>query len=323
MSEHQTAIQAELGAQVLFRRQWDALRAQAAARGVQIVGDLPIYVAGDGCDVWANRGLFQTAPDGSLDPLSGVPPDYFSPNGQYWGNPMYDWPKHEQTGYAWWTARFKDAFALCDHVRVDHFRGFAAAWAVPKTALGDARLGAWTPGPGMDVFTAVRDALGDLPIIAEDLGLITPDVEALRDGLGLPGMKILQFAFSGDPDHAFLPHNWAHPRWVAYTGTHDNDTARGWYQSADEETRHRYRVYVARDGSEPSWDLIRLAWSSVARWAVAPMQDVLSLGSEARMNTPGLATGSWTWRCPVLPEHAAWRLRELAETFGRLPVASP
>lgn len=312
-------VRAELAAQWLFRRQWDAVHGAARAMGIQIVGDLPIYVAGDGVDVWVYRDLFRWGRDGSADPLSGVPPDYFSPTGQFWGNPMYDWKRHKATGYAWWVARFQDAFALCDTVRVDHFRGFAAAWAVPASARGDARLGAWEKGPGAALFKAVREAHGSLPIIAEDLGVITPDVEALRDGLELPGMKVLQFAFTGGPDHPFLPHNYDSPRWVAYTGTHDNDTARGWYQSAPEGEKHQYRVYAGRDGGEPHWDLIRLAWASVARWAVAPMQDVLGLGSDSRMNTPGLPRGNWTWRAPVLPEDAAWRLRSLSEAYGRLP----
>lgn len=317
--QHRAELRAELAAQWLFRRQWDALHDAARAVGIQIVGDLPIYVAGDGSDVWAHRDLFRWSRSGSADPLSGVPPDYFSPTGQYWGNPMYDWKRHKATNYAWWIARFRDAFALCDVVRVDHFRGFAAAWAVPASARGDAREGSWVQGPGASLFKAVKQAHGSLPIIAEDLGLITPDVIALRDGLELPGMKVLQFAFTGNANHAFLPHNYAGDRWVAYTGTHDNDTARGWYSNAPEGEKHQYRVYAARDGSEPHWDLMRLAWASVAQWAVAPMQDVLGLGAEARMNTPGLAAGNWTWRAPILPDDAASRLRSLAETYGRLP----
>lgn len=310
-------ISAEIGAQALFRRQWDAVHAAAAERGIRIVGDVPIYVAGDGCDVWANRELFLWNEEGRADPLSGVPPDYFSPLGQFWGNPMYNWKAHARAGYRWWVTRLGEVLSLFDVVRLDHFRGFAGAWAVPASAEGDARQGAWTPAPGKALFKAATRALGSLPLIAEDLGLITPDVEELRDGLGLPGMKILQFGFSGGADHPFLPHNWEHTRWVVYTGTHDNDTARGWYQSSDEGTRHRFRVYMATSGHEPHWDLIRLAWSSVGQWAIAPMQDVLGLGSEARMNTPGLARGNWTWRAPVLPEQAARRLRELTETYGR------
>lgn len=317
--QHAEAILAELGAQALFRRQWDALHQAARERKVRIVGDLPIYMSGDGCDVWAHRELFLWGEDGRADPLSGVPPDYFSPQGQFWGNPMYDWAAHKKSGFAWWIARFRESLELCDVVRSDHFRGFSECWAVPRSAQGDARLGSWTPAPGKALFTALRKKLGDLPIIAEDLGHITPDVEALRDGFGLPGMKILQFAFVGDPDHAFLPHNWEHPRWVVYTGTHDNDTVRGWYDSASEEIRHRFRVYNWSSGHEPNWDLIRLAWSSTAAMAVAPMQDVLGLGADGRMNTPGLAKGNWLWRCPLLPEQGAHRLRELAQSYGRTP----
>ncbi len=318
-AQHAEAILAELGAQALFRKQWDAVHDAARARGIRIVGDLPIYVSGDGCDVWANRELFLWGEDGHADPLSGVPPDYFSPTGQFWGNPMYDWAQHQRTGFAWWRARFRESLALCDVVRSDHFRAFAACWAVPRAAEGDARLGSWVPVPGEALFRELKSELGPLPIIAEDLGHITEDVHALRDGFELPGMKILQFAFSGTADHAFLPHNWEHPRWVVYTGTHDNDTVRGWYDTADEDTRHRFRTYCWSPGSEPSWDLIRLAWQSTASMAVTPMQDVLGLGSEGRMNTPGLSKGNWRWRCPLLPDQAAHRLRELGDSYGRLP----
>ena len=326
---HGPELKTEIAAQLLFRRQWAELRAAAHARGIQIVGDLPIFVSGTGADSWAHRKLFRWAdrvdlPEGEgpwrPDPIAGVPPDYFSPTGQCWGNPLYDWPAHRRSGFQWWVDRFRRTFELVDQVRADHFRGFAATWEIPASAAGDARLGAWRPGPGKALFEAVQGALGQLPIIAEDLGHITPDVHELRDSFGLPGMKILQFAFGGGPDHPFLPHNYPHPRWVAYTGTHDNDTAVGWYRSTSEVERHRFRVYVGRSGEEPGWDLIRLAWSSIARWAIAPMQDVLGLGSEGRMNIPGLAAGNWSWRCTELPHHTAFRLRELSESFGRKPV---
>jgi 4-alpha-glucanotransferase len=313
-------IRREVAAQLLFRRQWGELRAAAAERGVAIIGDLPIFVSGGGCDVWANRSLFRGAQgEGgawSADPVTGVPPDYFSPMGQRWGNPHYAWEAHEATRYAWWSQRFRTLFDLCDEVRVDHFRGFAAAWEI-RAHSDDARTGAWAPGPGIRLFEAVRAAIGKLPLIAEDLGVITPDVEALRDGLGLPGMKILQFAWGGGADHPFRPHNWPHPRWVAYTATHDNDTCRGWYASAPAVEQHRYRVYCGRDGAEPHWDLIRLAWASVAEQAIAPLQDVLGLDSDARMNTPGTLTGNWTWRAPSLPDWAATRLRDLGDSYGR------
>lgn len=314
------AVQQEVAAQLLFARQWAALRAAARERGVQIVGDVPIFVSSGSCDVWAHRRLFRghAGADGwRAEPITGVPPDYFSPTGQRWGNPHYAWAEHKRTKFAWWVARFRQVFSLVDVARVDHFRGFAAAWEIAADAP-DATGGRWAEGPGRALFDAVRAELGALPLIAEDLGLIDDAVHALRDGLGLPGMKILQFAFGGTNAHAFLPHTWAHPRWVAYTGTHDNDTALGWYRSAGARGQHRYRVYVGRDGAEPGWDLIRLAWSSVADTAVAPMQDVLGLGAEARLNTPGTATGNWEWRCTDLPGWAARRLRDLAEAYGRV-----
>lgn len=318
---HGRAISADLAAQLLFERQWRGVRAAARDRGVRIVGDVPIFVGTGSADVWARRDHFrgsEGAGGWSPDPVTGVPPDYFSPGGQRWGNPHYAWPAHASSGFAWWVDRFRRAFSLADVVRVDHFRGFAAAWEIPASA-SDATGGAWAPAPGDALFRAVRAALGSLPLIAEDLGEITPDVEALRDRLGLPGMKILQFAFGGDADHPFLPHTWGHTAWAAYTGTHDNDTAAGWYATAGDRARHRYRVYTGRDGSEPGWDLIRLAWSSVARLAITPMQDVLGLGSVARMNTPGVPDGNWLWRAPGLPSAAASRLRALAAAYGRLP----
>jgi 4-alpha-glucanotransferase len=312
-----------LAAQLLVHRQWGELRRGAHERGIEIVGDVPIFVSGGGCDVWARRHLFRGAagPDGQwqAEPVAGVPPDYFSPTGQRWGNPHYHWPAHAAEGYAWWVARLRSVLDFCDIVRIDHFRGFAAAWEIPSDAP-DATHGAWAPGPGSALFAAVREALGDLPFIAEDLGVITPDVEALRDDLGLPGMKILQFAFGGANTHPFLPHTFGHSRWVAYTGTHDTDTAIGWYRSADARSQHRYRVYVGRDGSEPSWDLLRLALSSVADLAIAPLQDLLELDTSHRMNTPGTAEGNWTWRAPGLPAHAARRVRSLAEAYGRVPT---
>jgi 4-alpha-glucanotransferase len=321
-AENAGAIRASLAAQLLVHRQWARVRAAAHARGVRVVGDVPIFVSGGSADVWAWRHLFRGAEgdDGRWrpDPVTGVPPDYFSPRGQRWGNPHYAWEAHQAEGFAWWRRRIGSVFEHCDLVRVDHFRGFAAAWEVPAGAP-DATHGAWAPAPGRALFQALQAELGDLPLIAEDLGIITPDVEALRDELGLPGMKVLQFAFGGTDDHAFLPHTWAHPRWVAYTGTHDTDTAIGWYRSATAREQHRYRVYCGRDGSEPGWDLVRLAWSSVAGMAIAPVQDVLGLDGAWRMNVPGLARGNWTFRAPDLPAGSAARLRELTGAYGRLP----
>ena len=320
--EHHAAIQQELALQLIFRQQWADVRRAARDRGIAIIGDVPIFVAGDGCDTWCHRALFRgtTAP-WRPDPIAGAPPDDFSPIGQRWGNPLYDWPAHERDGFAWWVDRFRAVSALVDTARVDHFRGFCAAWEIPVHAA-DAREGRWIASPGPALFAAVRRALGRVPIIAEDLGVITPDVEQLRDDLQVPGMKVLVFAFGKDAHHSYLPHNFPHPRWVAYTSTHDTDTARGWYDHAPEAARHRLRVYVGRDGSEPSWDLIRLAWSSTARWSIAPMQDVLALGSGARMNTPGTAQGNWRWRTTDLPADAAHRLAELAWVYGRRPRTS-
>ncbi len=316
-STHREAVAVHVAVQYLFERQWTALRDAARVRGIRIVGDVPIFVTHDACDVWSAPKLWKLDAAMTPDPVSGVPPDYFSPTGQRWGSPMYDWQAHAESGFAWWRARLKRELSLCDAVRLDHFRGFAAAWAIPA-AEPDARNGQWVPGPGRALFDALAAELGSLPLWAEDLGEITPDVEALRDDLGLPGMKILQFAFGTTAAHPFLPHNFAHDRWIAYTGTHDNDTAVGWYKSADETSRHRFRVYSGRDGSDPAWALMREAWASVAGTAMAPMQDVLKLGSDARMNTPGVAKGNWGWRLRELPWQVCTPLREMGEAFGRL-----
>jgi 4-alpha-glucanotransferase len=292
--------------QFLFFAQWDALRAHAKARGVKIVGDIPIFVASDSVDVWANRELFLLKDDGSPVDVAGVPPDYFSADGQLWGNPLYDWKAHEATGFRWWIDRIRAALRLYDVVRIDHFRGFEAYWAVPageKTA----RTGEWRKAPGHELFKAIRAALGeDIPIIAEDLGLITEEVRDLRDRFGLPGMKILQFAFDFkeggkglDPHNAFLPHNY--PRGcVVYTGTHDNDTTRGWIDKAADGERAFMAEYLGlRPGAgsaELVEGLVREALKSVADLAVIPAQDLLGLGAEARMNVPSTLGGNWSWR---------------------------
>jgi 4-alpha-glucanotransferase len=306
------AMDEEIALQWLFDVQWQRLRADAASRGIRILGDMPIFVNGDACDVWAHRELFLLDRAGRPDPVAGVPPDYFSPTGQRWGNPMYAWKRHAEDEFSWWKARLSRELELVDRVRLDHFRGYVAAWAIAADEP-DARNGKWVKGPGRALF----DALGGLPLVAEDLGDITPEVRRLRERLGLPGMKILQFAFGTDASHAFLPHNFEGTNWVAYTGTHDNDTAVGWYASADEVTRHRFRVWTGRDGSDPAWALLREAWASVAETAVAPMADVLRLGSGARINTPGVAAGNWTWRLRELPWQTCEELRQLGETFGR------
>jgi 4-alpha-glucanotransferase len=314
--EHADEIAIAEGLQYLFHLHWTRLREHAARRGIRLLGDIPIFVSGDGCDTWAHRDLFRLGPDGRPDPITGVPPDYFSPLGQRWGNPTYAWDRHVATGFAWWRERVRRELELVDAVRLDHFRGFCAGWVIPASEE-DARLGRWEPGPGRALFDALRDDLGALPLVAEDLGEITPDVEALREALELPGMKVLQFAFGDDADHPFLPHNYGHGRWYVYTGTHDNDTAAGWYASTDERTRHRFRAYSGRDGSNPAWMLMREAWASVAETAVAPMQDFLGLGTEARLNTPGKAEGNWGWRLRDLPWSACGWARGLSEAFGR------
>jgi 4-alpha-glucanotransferase len=303
--------------QFLFARQWAALRQYAHQKGIRIIGDMPIFVAFDSADVWAHRHLFKLDHKGERKVVAGVPPDYFSEDGQLWGNPLYNWEAMAADGYAWWAARVRAVARTVDVIRIDHFRGFAAAWEVPageKTA----KNGRWVKGPGRAVFDAVNRALGPVPFIAEDLGIITEDVEELRDGLNLPGMKILQFAFGEDPDNLYLPHNHVE-RCVVYTGTHDNDTTQGWFRSLDAKTRTHVQEYLARDGHDIAWDLIRAAWSSVASVAIAPLVDVLNLGGEARFNTPGVAAGNWAWRYRAedLADHVAARLAHVTRLYGR------
>jgi len=330
-----TAIERHAFRQFLFFRQWLAVRAYAAHKGIRIIGDVPIFVAYDSADVWANPQLFYLNRQGRPTVVAGVPPDYFSPTGQLWGNPLYRWDIHARTGYAWWLERLRATLRLVDIVRLDHFRGFAGYWEVPA-GMPTAEKGQWRPGPGADFFRTVQQALGEasaestlstvkglstsLPIIAEDLGEITPDVIALREEFGLPGMKILQFAFGSDPHDPFLPHNYP-ANCVVYTGTHDNDTTPGWYRNAPEGERDFCRRYLARDGQNIAWDLIRLAWSSVANLALAPMQDLLELGSAARMNFPGRESGNWCWRMPADALSVALRdrLMELNFLYGRWP----
>lgn len=306
-------------AQFQFFRQWERLRQYANERGVKIIGDIPIFVAYDSADVWGNRELFHIGEDNLPTVVAGVPPDYFSATGQLWGNPLYRWEAHAQQGYRWWIERLRAVFALVDIVRLDHFRGFAAYWEVPageETAIN----GRWVPGPGKALFEAARAALGDLPIIAEDLGVITPDVEELRDECGFPGMKVLQFAFGGTSENPYLPHNYER-RSVVYTGTHDNDTTAGWWSTLDERTRSHVQLYLGRSGEDISWDFIRVALASVSDTAIVPLQDVLGLGSEARMNLPGRAQGNWSWRYTpdALNPALAERLRLLTELYGRQP----
>ena len=316
--EHADVIERQVFRQFFFFRQWNAVRSYAHAKDIQIVGDIPIFVAHDSADVWANTELFYMDQEGKPTVVAGVPPDYFSPTGQLWGNPLYRWDIHKSTGYAWWIARVKAVLGMVDIIRMDHFRGFAAYWEVSGDAK-TAEKGVWTPGPGIDLFETLRSALGDLPLIAEDLGLITPDVVVLRDHFDLPGMKILQFAFGSDATEPFLPHNYTQ-NCVVYTGTHDNDTVKGWYERVPEVERDFYRRYLGRDGRDVAWDMIRGCWSSVAGMALAPMQDLLSLDNRARMNYPGNPSGNWAWRMSVGDANAslAKRLHEFNTMYLRL-----
>ena len=304
--------------QFLFFRQWAAIREAADARGIRILGDVPIYVAGDSADVWANRNLFQLDDNGEPTVVAGVPPDYFSATGQRWGNPLYRWDLLREQNYRWWVSRFRAALRFADIVRVDHFRGFAAYWEIPA-AETTAIHGRWMPGPGRALFDAVRQAVGSLPLVAEDLGFITPEVHELRRAIQLPGMKILQFAFA-QVNSPHLPHCYD-PRTVVYTGTHDNDTARGWYTNASPTERQLAAAYLGVDGhGSIEWSLIRAAFTSVAQTAIVPVQDILGLGSEARMNKPGDGTKNWAWRFlpGALTRTHAEKLRNLAEITGRL-----
>ncbi len=306
--------------QFLFFEQWSALKAYANERGIRIIGDVPIFVAFDSADVWANPELFYLAEDGSPTGVAGVPPDYFSETGQRWGNPLYRWDRMAQDGYRWWVGRLRMTFAQVDIVRIDHFRGFEAYWEIPAEEP-TAVVGRWVKGPAAGFFQAMQQALGaELPIIAEDLGVITPEVEGLRDQFDFPGMKILQFAFGGEKNNDFLPHTFAH-NCVVYTGTHDNETTVGWYQNASEEERDHVRRYLARDGQDIAWDMIRLAYASVADTAIATMQDLMTLGNEARMNFPSKAGGNWQWRYTreMLTAGIAQGLREMTELYGRAP----
>jgi 4-alpha-glucanotransferase len=300
-----------------FYRQWALLKSYANNKGVQIIGDTPIFIAYLSAEVWANQHLFELDAAGVPSVVAGVPPDFFSATGQRWGNPLYRWSAHAKDNYAWWVERIRRTFELVDIVRIDHFRGFAGYWEIPASEPTAVR-GQWVPGPGDALFKAINKALGPMPIIAEDLGVITPDVDALRKKFGFPGMRILQFAFAGDASDRFLPHNYE-PDTVVYTGTHDNDTVAGWWATATDHERHMARGYLATDGHDMPWTMIRAAMSSVADTAVHPMQDVLALPAEARMNYPGQESGWWGWRfewAQVQPWHAG-RLAELTKTYGR------
>ena len=314
--EHEGEIRFWRFVQFLFFRQWEAVRTAARTRGISIIGDVPIYVACDSADVWGHRELFELDESGQPTVVAGVPPDYFSATGQRWGNPLYRWERMQELEFRWWIGRVRTNLRFADVLRLDHFRGFAAYWEIPASEP-TAVHGRWMPGPGNALFNAMRAALGDLPLIAEDLGFITQDVHDLRTSTGLPGMRILQFGFA-QVDSPHLPHRYD-PHTVVYTGTHDNDTARGWFSTASETERKSARDYLGCDGESVSACLIRAAYSSVAETAIVPVQDILDLGTEARMNRPGAETNNWSWR--LLPgalthEHAA-HLRRLAEITGR------
>jgi 4-alpha-glucanotransferase len=303
--------------QFLFFRQWAVVRDAAHARGIRIMGDVPIYVADDSADVWSNRELFQLDEQWKPTVVAGVPPDYFSATGQRWGNPLYRWEAMRADGFRWWIARIRTNLRLADLVRLDHFRGFAAYWEIPASEP-TAVNGRWMPGPGLALFDALRTALGDLPLVAEDLGFITQDVHDLRNAAGLPGMKIVQFGFGND-DNPHLPHRFTSDT-VAYTGTHDNDTARGWFEHASEKERENAMAYLGcAEAGDISMGLIRSVYTSVADICIVPVQDILGLDSAARMNTPGEEKNNWTWRLAsgALTHESAHALKRLAQITGR------
>jgi len=322
-------IDAQKFFQFLFFKQWFALKAYCNERGISLIGDIPIFVAQDSADVWTNPEQFKLDRNGIPTVVAGVPPDYFSSTGQYWGNPLYDWDRMLADGFRWWIERVRATLQTVDIARIDHFRGFAACWEIPG---GDktAERGRWIEAPGRELFTAIRNALGELPIIAEDLGVITPDVKKLRDDFGFPGMRILQFAFSRDSKDIDLPHNY-HQSVVVYTGTHDNDTTVGWFNSVAGAGSTRTDAQISRErkfcmkylntnGKEIHWDFIRTVLSSVADTAIVPLQDLLGLGSEARMNLPNSSEGNWSWRfrANALTEAHIDRLRDMTDTYGRI-----
>ena len=335
--EHHQALLLEALVQWQLQRQWQQLRRLAHAEGVQLLGDLPFYVAHDSADVWSRPALFSLGRGGQLEQQSGVPPDYFSATGQLWGTPVYRWPRHLLSGFRWWLQRLERQLELFDLLRLDHFRALQAYWSVPG---GDrtAEHGRWIPSPGWPLLAllwcrcALRgqllapagDGVARLPLVAEDLGVITLPVERLRDGFGLPGMKILQFAFDGDPVNPYLPANIRGRRWVVYTGTHDNATTLGWWRSLDDSARSRVEAAVGAPVTAPAWQLLELALASSADLAVAPLQDLLELGDEARFNTPGTTEGNWCWRLDRSLDSLAGALGgygAMAARYGRGPTA--
>jgi 4-alpha-glucanotransferase len=304
--------------QFLFYKQWFALKTYANDKGISIIGDIPIFTAFDSADVWGNKELFYLDEEGYPVVVAGVPPDYFSETGQLWGNPLYDWEAHNAQKYRWWIERVRATLELVDYLRIDHFRGFEAYYAIPYGAK-NAISGEWRKGPYKDLFFAIQKALGkELPIIAEDLGVITPEVIELRDHFNLPGMKILQFGFDNTEENPFLPHQYA-PRTVCYTGTHDNDTSLGWYLKASKDCQTKVKQYMNTKALDISWDFIRACYGSVSEMAIVPLQDVMSLDSNARMNTPGTTTNNWQWRYTqdMLNKKLAKKLKDVSVLFGR------
>lgn len=312
------SIELEKFLQYQFFSQWDKLKEYANNKGVQIIGDIPIFVSIDSADVWVNKELFYLNKKNIPTIIAGVPPDYFSADGQLWGNPLYNWSKHRSSNFKWWIARIKATLKTVDIIRLDHFRGFESYWAV-KYGEKTAKEGEWKKGIGADLFKSLKKELGNLPIIAEDLGLITPEVEELRDNLDLPGMKILQFAFGDNFENSYLPHNYTYSNCVVYTGTHDNDTSFGWYSTAQEVEKDRFRRYLNTSGDNPAYDLMRAAYSSTAMWAIVPLQDILEQGSDFRMNKPGFKNGNWQYRysSDKLTEDIVKKLLYLVFMFNR------
>ncbi len=316
-SKLESEVQAYQYFQFLFFKQWNALKQYANGKGVKVIGDIPIFVAFDSSDSWAHRELFYFDENLNSTVIAGVPPDYFSPTGQRWGNPLYRWDVMEQQGFAWWIDRCRASFDLYDFVRIDHFRGFEAYWEVPASEP-TAMYGRWVKAPGHALFHAIQNALGNVAIIAEDLGVITPEVEALRDAFGYPGMRVLQFAFVADTKSGFLPHNYIQ-NCVAYSGTHDNNTTLGWFKSLDPEPRAQVLRYTGTTGSQIHWDMIRLLMMSVSNMTVATMQDLMGLDEPARMNMPGRPNGNWGWRYTpdMLTSDIKTQLREMTVAYGR------
>ncbi len=303
--------------QYYFLQQWNALKQYANSKGISIIGDIPLYVAHDSADVWSNHEVFQFDENRLPEKVAGVPPDYFSETGQLWGNPIYHWENMKNNGFKWWIERVKATLAIFDIVRIDHFRGFEAFWAVSygeETAIN----GEWMNAPGKELFEAIRNELGELPIIAEDLGIITPEVEELRDNFEFPGMKILQFAFHSDKDSGYLPHNYE-SNFIVYTGTHDNDTLKGWFYNLEDHIKEKVLEHADCSDDQIIKKMIRLAWSSVAKMAIIPLQDLLELGSDGRMNIPGTSSGNWQWRFKyeqLKPSSAKW-LNHITKLYNR------